>query len=56
MRGPRLSQGPRQAEQYGVKLLGVDSDGLIAPLAGHWLDAGVNLQFPIEVGVWKGDA
>ena len=25
-------------------------------LVGHWLDAGVNVQFPIEVGVWKGDA
>ena len=25
-------------------------------LIGHWLDAGVNLQFPIEVGAWKGDA
>jgi len=43
-------------DQYGVKLLGIDSDGDVSALVGHWLDAGVNVQFPIEVGPWKGDA
>ena len=43
-------------EEYGTRLYGVDSDGDVTQLAGHWLDAGVNIQFPIEVGVWKGDA
>ena len=43
-------------ESYGVKLLGIDSDGDVSQLIGHWLDAGVNVQFPIEVGTWKGDA
>ncbi|HOF86895.1 MAG TPA: uroporphyrinogen decarboxylase family protein [Armatimonadota bacterium] len=43
-------------EEYGVKLLGIDSDGDVRDLVGHWLDAGVNVQFPIEVGTWKGDA
>jgi len=43
-------------EEYGVKLYGIDSDGDVTRLVGHWLEAGVNLQFPIEVGVWKGDA
>ncbi len=43
-------------EEYGVRLFGVDSDGDVTDLVGHWLDAGVNVQFPIEVGVWKGDA
>lgn len=43
-------------EEYGVTLLGVDSDGDVTELIGHWLDAGVNVQFPIEVGAWKGDA
>ncbi len=42
--------------EYGVDLLGVDSDGDVEQLLGHWLDAGVNVQFPIEVGTWKGDA
>jgi uroporphyrinogen decarboxylase len=43
-------------EEYGVKLYGIDSDGDVTDLVGHWLDAGVNLQFPIEVGSWNGDA
>ncbi len=43
-------------DEYGVKLLGIDSDGDVEQLVGHWLDAGVNVQFPIEVGTWKGDA
>ena len=43
-------------EQYGVKLYGIDSDGDVSALVGPWLDAGVNVQFPIEVGVWKAEA
>jgi len=43
-------------EQYGVKLYGIDSDGDVTALVGPWLEAGVNIQFPIEVGVWKADA
>lgn len=42
-------------EEYGVKLYGIDSDGDVSALVGPWLDAGVNVQFPIEVGVWKAD-
>lgn len=42
-------------EEYGVKLYGIDSDGDVTALVGPWLDAGVNVQFPIEVGVWKAD-
>ncbi len=42
-------------ESYGVKLLGIDSDGDVRPLLKQWLDAGVNVQFPIEVGTWKPD-
>ena len=43
-------------EEYGVKLYSIDSDGDVTDLVGHWLDAGVNGQFPIEVGAFKGDA
>jgi len=43
-------------EEYGVTLYGIDSDGDVSALLGPWLDAGVNVQFPIEVGPWKGDA
>jgi uroporphyrinogen-III decarboxylase len=34
----------------------VDSDGDVSALAGHWLEAGVNILFPLEVGPFKGDA
>ncbi len=40
-------------DAYGVKLYGIDSDGYVEPLLRHWLEAGVNLQFPIERGTWK---
>jgi hypothetical protein len=36
-------------EHYGVKLYGIDSDGDVTALVKPWLDAGVNIQFPIEV-------
>ena len=45
----------RKLEEYGVQLYGIDSDGDVTALVGPWLDAGVNVQFPIEVGVWKAD-
>jgi uroporphyrinogen decarboxylase len=43
-------------EEYGVKLLGIDSDGYIEPLLKDWLEAGVNVQFPIETGTWNADS
>ncbi len=46
----------QRLEHYGVKLLGIDSDGDVSALVGHWLDAGVNFHFPVEVGTWGGDA
>ena len=42
-------------DQYGVRLYGIDSDGDVTALVGPWLEAGVNVQFPIEVGAWKAD-
>jgi uroporphyrinogen decarboxylase len=43
-------------EEYGIKLLGIDSDGMVEPLIPNWLEAGVNVQFPIERGTWKATA
>jgi len=42
-------------EEYGVSLLGIDSDGDVAQLVKPWLDAGVNVHFPIEIGTWNAD-
>jgi len=54
-----VAQGYRKVrarlDHYGVKLLGIDSDGMVEPLLRNWLDAGVNVQFPIEIGTWNAD-
>ena len=42
-------------EEYGIGLFSIDSDGDVSELVGHWLDAGVNVQFPIEPGTWNAD-
>lgn len=42
-------------EKYGVEIYGLDSDGYIEPLLKNWMDAGVNLQFPVEIGAWNAD-
>jgi len=42
-------------DEYGIKLLGVDSDGDLSALIKPWLDAGVNLLYPIEIGTWNAD-
>jgi uroporphyrinogen decarboxylase len=40
-------------EEHGIDLLGIDSDGDVWELAGLWLESGVNVLFPLEIGVWK---
>ena len=37
---------------HGIDLVSVDCDGCIDALLPHWLEAGVNIMFPIEVGTW----
>ncbi|HEY3377182.1 MAG TPA: uroporphyrinogen decarboxylase family protein [Armatimonadota bacterium] len=43
-------------EEYGVSLFAMDSDGDISQLIGPWLEAGVNVQFPVEYGAFRQDA
>jgi len=40
---------------YGIDLYVVDSDGMIDHLVPYWLEGGVNVMFPIEIGAWKAD-
>lgn len=42
-------------QEYGVDLYLVDCDGLIDDLVPCWIDGGVNVMFPIEIGAWKAD-
>ena len=39
----------------GCDLYLVDCDGFIEHLVPHWLEGGVNVMFPIEIGTWKAD-
>jgi uroporphyrinogen decarboxylase len=52
---PAYARIAAKLRQYGVELYGIDTDGDIAVLCEHWLGAGVNLQFPIEIGTWMAD-
>ena len=38
--------------QYGIDLISLDCDGVTEKLLPTWFDNGVNIMFPIEVGVW----
>lgn len=41
------------ARKHGVEFASVDCDGLIDSLLPCWLENGVNVMFPIEVGTWN---
>ena len=40
-------------QDHDIDLVSVDCDGCIDTLVPHWLDAVVNIMFPIEVGTWN---
>jgi uroporphyrinogen decarboxylase len=45
----------RKLGEHGITLYSIDTDGDIAELVEHWLGAGVNVQFPVEIGTWNAD-
>lgn len=38
--------------KYGIDLISLDCDGVTDKLQKTWLDSGVNILFPIEIGTW----
>jgi uroporphyrinogen decarboxylase len=46
---PRYRRITRLLEKYGIDVVYVDCDGNVVPLVPLWLDAGVNVMFPVEV-------
>ena len=38
--------------KYGIDIISLDCDGTIDKLIPTWLDNGVNVMFPLEIGVW----
>lgn len=41
--------------EAGVPLVLLDSDGDVSALISGWLDAGIDVLFPIEIGTWQAD-
>lgn len=50
--GPNYRRITDLLHKYGIYLVSVDCDGKIDDLIPTWLDNGVNVMFPIEVGIW----
>jgi uroporphyrinogen decarboxylase len=51
--GPHYKRITDLLKSYGVELVSLDCDGWIDALIPTWLNNGVNIMFPIEVGTWN---
>ncbi len=52
--GPQYRRITDLVRKYGIDLAFVDSDGVIDSLIPTWIENGINIMFPIEVGTWGG--
>jgi uroporphyrinogen decarboxylase len=52
--GPHYRRFADLLRRHGIDLVSLDCDGDIASLVPVWLEAGINVMFPIEVGTWQG--
>jgi len=52
---PGYQKVSKKLLQHGVKLLAVDSDGMLDALIPGWLEGGVNILYPVEIGTWHTD-
>lgn len=50
--GPRYRRITDLCRAQGIPFASVDSDGCVDALVPIWLQNGVNIMFPIEVGTW----
>jgi uroporphyrinogen decarboxylase len=50
--GPLYRRITDLLHKHGIHLVSLDCDGMIDLLLPIWLDNGVNVMFPIEVGTW----
>lgn len=51
--GPHYKRISGLLRANGIKLLSLDCDGWIDALIPTWIENGVNVMFPIEVGTWN---
>lgn len=52
---PQYQRITSLARAHGVDIVYLDCDGKIDDLIPHWLAAGVNCMFPLEIGNWGAD-
>ncbi len=52
---PAYGKISSKLREYGCDLYLVDCDGYIDDLVPGWMEGGVNVMFPIEIGVWGAD-
>jgi uroporphyrinogen decarboxylase len=50
--GPHYKRITNLLNKYGIKFVSLDCDGYIDHLVPTWLENGVNVMFPLEVGTW----
>jgi uroporphyrinogen decarboxylase len=50
--GPHYRRITELLHSHGITLVSVDCDGKIDALIPTWIENGVNVMFPIEVGTW----
>ena len=50
--GPHYRKITDLLHQYNIEFVSLDCDGFIEHLIPTWLDNGVNVMFPLEVGTW----
>ncbi len=53
--GPHYRRIADLLHHHDIPLISVDCDGMIDDMIPIWLDNGINVMFPIEVGVWHGN-
>ena len=50
--GPHYKKITDLLHKHGIQFVSLDCDGLIDHLVPTWLENGVNVMFPLEVGTW----
>ncbi|MCS7062066.1 MAG: hypothetical protein RMN25_13005 [Anaerolineae bacterium] len=50
--GPHYRRITDLLRRYGIDLVSLDCDGMIDHLIPTWIENGINIMFPIEVGTW----
>lgn len=52
---PRYRRITDVMHKHGVDIVSLDCDGRTEALAPLWLEVGINVMFPFEIGSWKAD-